>query len=86
LFRDPQDFASRVGLSQDSAAWAFLGFNRRVPSILTVARSPDGRVVRSERRVFWPVSKLNVATGAFDPDTVMGLLERNALPDYILSP
>jgi type II secretory pathway component PulK len=84
LFRDAADFAGRVGLRQDSPAFGYLGFTRKVPSILTVARSADGRVVRSERRVFWQASKLNFVTRAFDTETVMGLVERNTLPDYAL--
>ena len=82
LFRDAADFASRVGVGQDSPAWGYLAFSRRVPSILSVARSADGRVVRSERRVFWPVSRLNLVTGAMEADTTVGLIERNRLPDY----
>jgi type II secretory pathway component PulK len=83
LFRDAADFGSRAGLAQGSPAWQFLSFTPRVSAILTVARSPDGRVVRSERRVFWPVSRLNMLTGSFESDTVVGLVERNTLPEYV---
>jgi type II secretory pathway component PulK len=86
LFRDASDFASRAGLPQESPAWMFLSFARRVPSILTVARSADGRVVRSERRVFWAVNRIDLFTGAIDADTIVGSIERNALPDYIAIP
>ncbi|MEO8214102.1 MAG: hypothetical protein ABI560_12960 [Myxococcales bacterium] len=85
LFRDAADFASRLGVPQDSPAWGYLGFARKIPSILTVVRSADSRVVRSERRVFWPVSRLNTATGAFDSGSIVGLIERNALPDYAVA-
>jgi type II secretory pathway component PulK len=86
FFRDAPDFASRVGLPQDSPSWAFLSFARRVPSILVVARSDDGRVVSSERRVLWAVERIDLFTGAIEPDTILGSIERNALPDYAAIP
>jgi hypothetical protein len=85
LFRDPADFARRTGLAENSEAWPYLGFTRRIPSVLSVARSTDGRVVRSERRVYWPIPQLNLVTGALDTVTVVGLIERNTLPNYVFA-
>jgi len=86
LFRDASDFGRRVGLSQDSPAWRFLNFTRKVPSILSLARSADGRVLRSERRVFWPVSRINLTTGVLENEIFVGAIERNVLPEYVQAP
>lgn len=83
LFQDAQDFARRVGVSEDDSVWTYLNFVRRFPGVLSVARSQDGRVVRSERRVTVPLSRLNVLTGQFDASSIEGLIERNSMPDYI---
>src|SRR5262249_27306512 len=53
-FRDLTDFSTRAGMPAAAASAGFLHFDRKVPAILTVARSKPGTSVRSERRVPQP--------------------------------
>jgi type II secretory pathway component PulK len=83
LFKDPQDLARRAAISESSPAWAYLHFTRKTRGILSLARTEDGRVVRSERRVTQPFSRLNLATGSFEAENVHGLVERNFPLEYV---
>jgi type II secretory pathway component PulK len=83
LFQNAADFGARIRLAEGSAALMFLHFEKRAPAVLTVARSEDGRVVRSQRRVNQPLSVLNPATGGMDTIAVVGRVDRNVLPDWL---
>jgi len=54
LFKDVADFSARVGLPPDAQPLPFLHFSRKVPGVLTIARSRNGQVARSERRLAQP--------------------------------
>jgi type II secretory pathway component PulK len=66
-FKDGPDFSARIGVAPDSSTMLFLHFFRRIPTVLTVARS--GGVVRSERR---EIAKNAVVR-----------VEVNRFPDYV---
>jgi hypothetical protein len=83
LFGSAEDFARRIGLPPDSPALGYLHFARRIPAIVTVARSADGRVVRSQRRVTQPFERIDLFSGAIEQESITALIERNNLPDYI---
>ena len=56
MFSNWSDFASRVGLPVESPTQGYVHFGRQVPAVLTIVRSDNGRLTRSERRVaepFW---------------------------------
>jgi DNA uptake protein ComE-like DNA-binding protein len=53
-FKNAADFAARIGILPDAPALEFLHFSRKIPAVLSVARSRDGKIVRSERRVGEP--------------------------------
>jgi type II secretory pathway component PulK len=53
-FKDVADFSARAGIPGDAQALGFFHFSRKVPGVLVIARSRNGRVVRSERRVGEP--------------------------------
>jgi type II secretory pathway pseudopilin PulG len=62
-FKDGADFSMRTGVPLDSPAMNFFHYARRVPAIVTEARSADGRLTRSDRRVLENVTGLYLLQG-----------------------
>ncbi len=83
-FADSNDFQARLGVRPDSPVWRYLSLSRSAPATTTIAKLRTNGITRSERRVVYNFTALNLATGAFEPKSALGRVERNSLSNFDL--
>jgi type II secretory pathway component PulK len=84
FFGNADQFKTRVGLTSDSQALKYLSFDRgSAPAILSIAKLNGSSITRSERRVYYTFSNMNMATGRIDSEASLAFVEHNLLPEFI---
>jgi type II secretory pathway component PulK len=76
-FRDMNDLQARGGVPPDSPALRYLTTARAAPAVLAVARLNANGVMRRERRVVYSFSFSNFFSGAVEPRSAVGKIERH---------
>jgi hypothetical protein len=74
LFSNADELQS-AGLRPDSPAWRYLSFVRSVPAIRVNAKLKSN-VLRSERRVAYRYSAINLVSGQLETKSALGRIER----------
>jgi hypothetical protein len=82
-FEDMNALQAQIGLNSESPAWRFITLSRTAPAVLTVARMNSTRTVRSERRVMYAFTAMNLVSGRLEPNLALGRIEKNVFPDFL---
>lgn len=82
-FVDMNAVQALTGLNPDAQAWRYLTVSRNQPAILTIARLNGNQLVRSERRITYSFTGLNLISGAVEPKSILGRIEKNVFPGFL---
>jgi type II secretory pathway component PulK len=86
VFVNPDQFlqATGIDLSQRPELQKYISFGRGgVPAVLTVAQLTGREVRRSVRRVDFAFTTVNVATGQFEYQLALAVMQRDTFPEFV---